>query len=297
MPSGDSDSRPSREYVASVIVPAHNEARVIERCLRSLLDGAAEGELEIVVACNGCTDDTAAIAAAVDPSIRVVSTPVASKWGALDLGDAHASTFPRMYIDADVEVSRRAVQSLAAAMATSGAAVGAPTLRFPDMSTCRLPIRLFYRGWRCSPYFDDRLVGFGFYAISQAGRERFGRFPETMAEDYFLHRLFADEDRTVDPDSWFTPLLPQTLTDIIGVHSRQLVANSTLDAVAEGEGVQLPPHHRPAVWLPRAARDPRRWPALAAFVSVRLVTMAVGARKRRQGEQVWTRDAGTHDGA
>src|SRR5262245_58336894 len=47
-------------FMASVVIPAHNEARVIERGLSSLLEGARPGELEIVVVCNGCTDDTAA---------------------------------------------------------------------------------------------------------------------------------------------------------------------------------------------------------------------------------------------
>ncbi len=285
---------PRNDFVASVIIPAHNEAKVIERCLRSILDASEPGELDIVVACNGCTDATALIAAAVDTSIRVVSTPIASKWGALDLGDAHAATFPRMYVDADVAVSRRAIQSLAASMQRSGAAIGAPALRFPDMTKSSLVVRLFYRGWKQSPYFDDALVGFGFYALSEDGRSRFANFPATMAEDYFLHRLFTVEERHVDQTAWFTPMLPQSLSDIIGVHSRQLGANATLDDFATVEGHDLPQHHRPAVWLPLAARDPRAWTALGVFVAVRLITWAVSVKKRRARNQEWTRDRGTH---
>ena len=43
----------------SILVPAHNEETVIDRCLRAILDGALPGELEVIVICNGCSDGTA----------------------------------------------------------------------------------------------------------------------------------------------------------------------------------------------------------------------------------------------
>ena len=61
----------------SVIIPAHNEAALLGDTLNHLLKDTAPGTLEIVVACNGCTDNTAKIARAFEPSVRVVETPVA----------------------------------------------------------------------------------------------------------------------------------------------------------------------------------------------------------------------------
>ena len=46
----------------AVIIPAHNEASVIGRTLGRLAPLAAGGQVEVIVACNGCTDNTAEVA-------------------------------------------------------------------------------------------------------------------------------------------------------------------------------------------------------------------------------------------
>ena len=48
----------------SVIIPAHNEEKYIERCMKSIGESAEEfgGSVEIIVVCNRCTDRTAEIA-------------------------------------------------------------------------------------------------------------------------------------------------------------------------------------------------------------------------------------------
>jgi glycosyltransferase involved in cell wall biosynthesis len=46
----------------SIIIPAHNESSVIARTLKAMTDGAKPGELDVIVVCNGCSDDTAVVA-------------------------------------------------------------------------------------------------------------------------------------------------------------------------------------------------------------------------------------------
>ena len=86
----------------SIVIPAHNEASIIERTLRSILSCKLDRELEIIVVANGCTDDTAARARAVPGPITVIETPIGNKVHALNLGDREARHFPRAYLDADI---------------------------------------------------------------------------------------------------------------------------------------------------------------------------------------------------
>ncbi len=98
----------------SIVIPAHNEAAVIERLLRVITANASCDEIEVVVACNGCTDETAKICREYSFPIKVCETDEASKIAGLNLGDATATGFPRCYIDADVEVDLDTIRAVAA---------------------------------------------------------------------------------------------------------------------------------------------------------------------------------------
>ena len=75
--------RPESEPLGSVVIPAHNEAASIRRCLDALFDGFAPGELDVAVVCNGCSDETAALAASSGHPVRVIELEAPSKPAAL----------------------------------------------------------------------------------------------------------------------------------------------------------------------------------------------------------------------
>ena len=50
--------------MTSVIIAAHNEAGIIADTLRALSAAAPGTDLEVIVVPNGCSDDTAEVAAA-----------------------------------------------------------------------------------------------------------------------------------------------------------------------------------------------------------------------------------------
>lgn len=284
----------SRHFAAvSVIVPAHDEAVLIERCLLSLRLGARVRELQLVVVCNGCSDDTAAIARRVAPQAVVIETPVSAKHAALTLGDAAALHFPRCYVDADVVVSPGALDAVAAALEEPGVHAAAPEPAF-DLSKCGPGARLFLGIWEHSPYFTQDLVGSGFYAMSAAGRGRFGAFPPVVADDDFVLSLFPPQERRSVAGSSFTPLLPPTLRGLLHIHIRHLAARRELEqwlsTSGEHRAIQLrAPSSRS--WLVPLLRDPRRWPAIAVYVAVKALSAAGGAWKCRFGSMAaWNRD-------
>src|ERR1700722_20184841 len=110
----------------SVVIPAHNEAAVIGRALSTLMAGAAPDELEVVVVCNGCQDDTAARAKVAAPDATVLEIAVPSKIAALNAGDEVAQHFPRFYLDADIEVDIAALRATADVLRAGPVACAAP---------------------------------------------------------------------------------------------------------------------------------------------------------------------------
>ena len=85
----------------SVIIPAYNEASVIDRCLSAMLADARPGELEIVVVANNCSDDTAARARRHGELVKVVETPIGSKIHALNLGDRRYEATVELEVSGD----------------------------------------------------------------------------------------------------------------------------------------------------------------------------------------------------
>ncbi len=87
----------------SLIIPAHNEEKVIGRCLECALRNGAGKFKEIIVVDNASTDATARIASGY-PGVRVVREPRRGTGHARQTGAEHAVGDILAYIDADVEI-------------------------------------------------------------------------------------------------------------------------------------------------------------------------------------------------
>ncbi|NQX29251.1 glycosyltransferase [Microbacteriaceae bacterium VKM Ac-2854] len=278
----------------SVIIPAHNEAAVIGRLLRSLVAGDPDGDIEIVVGANGCTDDTAAVARGVDPRITVVETVAAGKIAGLNAADAAATVFPRIYLDADVSVSVDALRALAEALAAPGGPlVAAPTFRV-DTRGSSWAVRAHYAVWELSDYRVAGLVGSGIYALSEAGRARFGAFPDIIADDRFVQLLFEPAERLTLPEHEFTVRAPRRMkaqvdrTVRIAIGNAQLAASGLVPARGSADG------GGPKALIKRVAARPSLWPAFPiycyGYLRPRLVARKVISRG---GVPTWNRDETT----
>ena len=273
----------------SVIVPVHDEEAVLPRCLRRLTAGTAPEALDLVVVCNACSDRSAEIARSFPFPIRVVETSVASKTNAWNLGDEAARGFPRFYVDADVELAWPAIARVAAALDEPGVLAAAPAIEV-DTSGSSLAVRGFYRVWQQLPYLRTGMIGSGVFALSREGRARFERFPDVIADDDFVRRLFRPTERRSVPECSFKIFAPGDLDSLIRIKTRSRLGRLQLDqgAFPGSEESGHSSHVRGAV---RLAASPRLWGALAIYA---FVTLATRWRARRQAEAGafggWERD-------
>lgn len=222
-PRSEADPAPG----LSVVIPAHNEANVIERCLSSLRTTVGL-HLEVVVICNGCTDDTAARARRAYPAATVLELDEAGKAIALNAGDAVATVFPRLYLDADVEMQPGSLESLVVALARPGVDCAAPRAQF-DSHLSTWVVRRFYEAWLVLPYLNKSMVGSGAYAVSLAGRQRWERFPERLvADDQFVASHFSLRERLSVPDTSFIVHTPRDIRGLLAVRTRVYRGNREL---------------------------------------------------------------------
>ncbi|MBF0672932.1 MAG: glycosyltransferase [Salinibacterium sp.] len=278
----------------SVIVPAHDEEAVIGTSLRRMLEGAP-GDLEVIVAANGCSDSTADRCRAVAPEVRVIELASASKVAALNAADAAASRFPRAYVDADVEVSGEALAALAELLAQPGGPLVASPRMVLDLEGASSLVRAYYRIWERTSFRTEGHVGSGLYALSREGRARFGVFPSVVADDRYVQQLFRLNERATLHDHCFVVRPPRTLRALITRGGRIAAGNrelARLGLARRPEGADASPE-RSGVRsvLPQLPTRPRLWWPFLVYCATQAATRFAAERKLRAGTtHHWDRD-------
>lgn len=216
----------TRGPVGSVIIPAHNESTVIAHTLTALVSALPLGTLEVIVVCNGCTDDTAEVAASVHPAIRVVEIAESSKIAALQRGDDEATTFPRLYLDADVSLPGASALAVLDHLSRDGRVLAArPALTYDTRGASRL-VRSYYRARLLIPSLFNRLWGAGVYGLSERGRARFRTWPAVVGDDLFVDSLFTDSEIAVISGDPVVVRVPRTARALLAVLRRGAVAKT-----------------------------------------------------------------------
>lgn len=209
----------SSNTVGSVVIPAHNESAVIARCLHNLFDGVDAGDLEVVVVCNGCQDDTAAVARATGHPIEVVELAVASKAAALRAGDGLLHAFPRLYLDADVVLPGRAAVRVLEHLTRSDSVAARPPARYETAHSSAF-VRRYYRARSHVPAVMGSIWGAGVYGLSASGRARFGNFPDLVADDLFVDQCFGKDEIDIVGDEQVVVMAPTHYFDLLKVMRR-----------------------------------------------------------------------------
>ena len=205
--------------IGSVLIPAHNEAAVIGRCLDRLFEETDAGDLEVTVVCNGCDDDTAAVVRASGHPVEVIELDEASKPAALRAGDRLLRTFPRLYLDADVVLRGPTARHVLEHLAWDGSVAARPPFRY-DTAHSSAIVRRYYRARSRLPAVTGSIWGAGVYGLSATGRARFGDHPDVVAEDLFVHQHFDADEIDIVGEEPVVVVAPARYRDLLKVRRR-----------------------------------------------------------------------------
>ncbi|WP_255769404.1 glycosyltransferase [Pseudarthrobacter sulfonivorans] len=263
----------------AVIIPAHNEAAVIRRTLAALAGPIASGAVEVVVACNCCTDATADVARSF-PGVRVVELPQASKTGALNAGDREATRWPRLYLDADIVLPLGALCATLASLSDSnGVLCARPSFRY-DTHGASWPVRAYYRARNRLPQASESMWGAGVYGLNLKGHERLAEFPDVTSDDCYIDRLYGPAEKVVIRCEPVEVRTPRSTGALLATLRRVYRGNSELHG---------PAGSHTAVTLRELAKSVRG-PASAVDASCYVVFALAGRIPFRRGRRRWERD-------
>lgn len=179
----------------------------------------------MIVAANGCTDRTVAVARAWEAALgargwrlRVLDLPQGGKLGALTAAERLASGNVFVYIDADVVCDPPLLARLAEALDSD----------HPRYATGRLSVapaasavtRAYARIWTRLPFVQDGAPGAGLFAMNRAGRARWGDWPPIISDDTFARLHFTPDERIEVAAAYHWPMV-EGFGKLVRVRRRQ----------------------------------------------------------------------------
>lgn len=194
----------------AVIIPAHNEAKLITRCVNSVTASARHsGYCQIVVVADNCTDNTEALAAATGARVIVRDNPeLRGKGYALNLAfqqleQDHLDAF--LIVDADSVVSTNLIGEVKRALAGGAAAVqcryrildAGQSLRTRVMDLAFLAFNVMRPKGRSGWGLSAGILGNGF-ALSAEALRRAPWDAASIVEDLEYHLRLVTASQRVD---------------------------------------------------------------------------------------------------
>lgn len=271
----------------SVIIPAHNEAALIAECVRGVLaDGLPD--LEVIVAPNACTDRTAEIARGFGDAVTVIEIDAPGKTNAINTAEPLATSFPRLFLDGDIILRPGALSAIFAAF-DGQTHIVSPTPEF-ETSKSDLGVRLFYKSLRANKYFGHGAPnGSGAFAVSEAGRSRWGSFPNIIADDGFVELQFAEHEAKTAEGPGAIVWAPRSFVSLLKIKTRARLGQHELrHRFPELVARRVP---EPGNTLRKMLASPDLWPAIPVYCFVRIYERRA-ARKiaAERGFTGWLRD-------
>ncbi len=274
----------------TIIIAAYNEASTIQNTLTTLTDSTSTvsgiSTFQILVICNGCSDNTAELVTQNFPQVHCYSIEQASKALAIQTAESLNPGFPRLYLDADIELSNaNALTLFSLASNTQSAALFIPSsVTIKDQSS--VLVRRFYSAWQKTPYTKVLGYGAGAYLLNSAGRKRFNVWPELIADDAFVRSQFSTEEIQIVAECKVLVKAPKDLRSLIAVKARSKRGNLELKRYFELNSSNKYDHKQGK----RHRLSPTNTPNIIVYILVNLIALAIAKAQHLTGSKKWLRD-------
>jgi len=217
--------------MATVIVPAHNEASVIEDCLNSIINQS--GVDHIIVPCNGCTDNTVDIVKTKFPNVVCLDIEKPSKTNALNVAEEKAKelgiSHPIFYIDTDTQLSENAIQHISEIMDSGEVLLAAPTPKINTNKSSFL-VKTYYKVWTNLPYIKEGVIATCSFIVSEEGRQRFDKFADVIGDDGYIRCHFKNKEIANIKGAEIYITAPKDIFSLIKIKTRARLGNMELIA-------------------------------------------------------------------
>jgi hypothetical protein len=141
------------------------------------------------------------------------------------------------------------------------------------------------------PFVRDGMMAAGVYAVSEAGRARFGRFPDIIADDGFCRLQFTPEERIEVADAVSHVSAPSRFSDLVKIRTRSRLGVHQLQARYPELFAAERRAKRYGHTIGHVLRRPELYVPAVPFVAVSVISRLRAARQKRAGgNYVWERD-------
>ena len=203
-------------------------------------------------------------------------------------GDFEASSFPRLYVDADVELGLADVRALEDELAKPGVLAAAPE-RLVAFDDCPWPVRWYYDIWLRLPQVRQGLFARGVIAVSAEGHGRIAALPPLLADDLAASLSFSPGERRIAANASTVCHAPRQTADLLRRRIRAVTSVTQLERTEQAPDSTARTSLADLMAIFR--HNPATAPRLALFAAITVAARLAARRAVARGDySTWLRD-------